>query len=788
MKTVETFHRFCEVAPRSVKARGHLLEFLQRQQSGLSGNFREQGYPYNTVMWDGEFKVQFREHEDHGRPLPVPGINAWWPYEQISYLLDGLERLGILLDNQENQDLFKRNLDAILERKSADGRLGGPGYGFESEWPLAVFFRGVKAYCEANGDEQVIRDFQTHYLALDEKALAGEFRYITNLEGMLIIYGMTGDRRLLEKAVRCYELHNKLFKQRDSYNALYLDRMLEDQRIVMHGVSLSEELKLPVLLYLYSGEARYLQAARHALQTILDNHEQMTGVPSTNEFTTGRDPLQGYESCVITDFSWTLGYFLMAEAQGQDADLIEKIIYNALPGSITKDFTALQYFSSANQVVSTAFSNHSLFLHGTAPLRQYRPDHFAQCCAGNIHRAMPNFVLRMWMLDRDNGQAPAAVMYGPSALDCTYDGVQVHIEEKTLYPYSEEVRFEFTLDQALEMPFTLRIPQWCSNAALLLDGRKLDYALEPGKFVTIRELWQNKSELVLKLPMHVERKSDRQWQWFERGALVYSCNIPHEESREKAQRFTPRSFVPVGDWNFVPANDGLPEVVENPNPDYVLDDPPVKLRLKVRRISNYDSLDRQFFTPDVPLFYKVQGEVETIDLVPFGSTITRITAFPDLVERQAVPVVSARAIGPYPYNWRLPMEVQQFEPEFYSDWEFIDKTANAVQINRDGYVDLVHHFRCSQQVMAYLQFRIWAEESGKATLALAVSDGAIGYLNGQKILCIEPQTCGEFMAPFWFEVNLQAGYNFLRLKVVDSITPEQFRDAWGAKLQVFKTK
>jgi hypothetical protein len=31
-----------------------------------------------------------------------------------------------------------------------------------------------------------------------------------------------------------------------------------------------------------------------------------------------------------------------------------KVIFNALPGSITKDFHALQYFSCPNQVIATS--------------------------------------------------------------------------------------------------------------------------------------------------------------------------------------------------------------------------------------------------------------------------------------------------------------------------------------------------------------------------------------------------------------------------------------------------
>ena len=35
----------------------------------------------------------------------------------------------------------------------------------------------------------------------------------------------------------------------------------------------------------------------------------------------------------------------------------------------------------------------------------YRAAHDTECCAGNINRAMPNYVTRMWMRAQDSGLA-----------------------------------------------------------------------------------------------------------------------------------------------------------------------------------------------------------------------------------------------------------------------------------------------------------------------------------------------------------------------------------------------
>ena len=117
----------------------------------------------------------------------------------------------------------------------------------------------------------------------------------------------------------------------------------------MHGVTYCEEMKLPMLLYAYTGEQKYLDAAVRADEKLLRHHLLPDGVPSSNEHLDGNDPLTSHETCDITDYTWSLGYYLMTTGDAVYADAIEKAVFNAGPGAVTKDFKALQYFSSVNQ-------------------------------------------------------------------------------------------------------------------------------------------------------------------------------------------------------------------------------------------------------------------------------------------------------------------------------------------------------------------------------------------------------------------------------------------------------
>ena len=141
----------------------------------------------------------------------------------------------------------------------------------------------------------------------------------------------------------------------------------------------------------------------------------------------------------------------------------------------------------------------------------------------------------------------------------------------------------------------------------------------------------------------------------------------------------------------------------------------------------------------------------------------------------------------YPYHETLPLEEQVFEPESMDDWELWDRSGDVIQCDGTGYFDLISRFRTAENVLTYLQIRFYSEQAGEAVLALGVSDGCIGWLNGEKILTVEPPVSGEMTAPLWFHVRVRAGHNFLRLKVADGLTPDQHRVSWGAKLEAFRT-
>lgn len=638
-----------------------LEETLRRQKEGLTGHPEAMDYPYNSPLWAGELK---RDSDSRGAD--------WWRFEQTAYYLDGLTRLGYITDDEELLNVWNNNLEYVLshplpfkkgetytEKEIAEmndfvaqitadpkvddykkyralrnrqmmeiraedrpeGRLGS-----ETEsmaWPFAVFFRAMKACYEATGDPRIPAALEKNYLSYSVKELCLS-RFIVNIEGMLWTWAITGNDELLRRAEYIWQ---------NASAELNPANCMDDKPFNMHGVTMNEMLKLPMILYAYTGKEEYLQQALNADRKMEEANMLVDGVNSSTEGLAGNGFLASHETCDITDYTWTMGYFLSTTGDVQWADRIERCMFNAAFGCITKDFKAMQYFSCPNQFISTGTSDHNAFKYGKTWM-QYRPIHETECCIGNLHRYFPNYVSRMWMKDRKGH--PVATLYGPS--EVVYDlgdGLTVKIEEITDYPFDERIKFNFTFyrngrisHRKHQMDFTYRIPKWCTLH-------------KPGFRTESRE-WKSGDVFTVVLTTDaVMKKGPSGGYSLNWGPLLFALNIPAEAVEDTAvydnlagkksanPDFKSWSLTPAGKWNYLLVSHDI-KVIKTNVGGYPFDPEsvPVKLRVKVCEIDGW-TLKEDRFTSEIPSnFDIVPGSLTTIDLVPYGSTLLRLSSFP----------------------------------------------------------------------------------------------------------------------------------------------------------------
>ena len=644
LASAKNYSVFTEGLIKDITPKGWLLEYLQRMKEGMTGHPEALSYPYNTCLWAGDIP----RNGDYGQD--------WWRYEQTAYYTDGLLRLGYLLKDQELISKGEEGIQYTLNHPQSNGRLGNGV--ISSLWPQAVFFRALKAYYEVTGDRKVRTALTNNYNSMTTTDLCNGRRHIVNIEGMMWLYGQQPQSALLTKAKTAYknggfELDSKVAGAEDF---LYI-----------HGVTYSEMLKIPMLLYAYTGDKSYLNLALNAERRLERDHLLPDGVPSSEEYTVGNDIDQVHETCDIIDYTWSLGYFLTATGEAEWADRIERAVFNAGPACHTKDFRSLQYFSGLNQILCTGNSDNTYFKRGST-WQAYRPTHETECCAGNIHRLMPNFASRMWLRGENN--AIVAAMYSPSEIAFKVGDDSVRIAEETHYPFSGHIDFRFSMKNATEFPFQFRIPGWCKKYTVKVNGESLPLrgGLEGSAsgFATLNRQFQDGDIVSVDFEMKPQicTLNADQGQYVECGPLLYCYAIPQTMTEDtnvysnmagkvpENPDFKCWSITPSGKWNYgmKQGEQQLTLVTDENllNSAYPFDKEtaPVSIEVDVTPVK-WTILDNRYnpVTPSTNTTV-ANGSAQKIRLIPYGCTELRLTVFPTLSQSSEKTLTEQLLVNP----------------------------------------------------------------------------------------------------------------------------------------------
>lgn len=642
---VKNYAKFLEEPASRIVPEGWLLRFLELQREGLTGHIEAAGAPFDRISWG---KTDGENAASNGGQAP-----GWWSFEQTGYHLDGMERLSLLLRDRAMHRKAKDILYAVLDRADGDGYLGPENLKNSTgwnRWPHVVFFRALLAEYAAKKDPRILAAIKKHY----ESATCAHDRArdVVNVEPMLLTYLATGDETLLSMAKTCFASYNE-----DCTDDNCARAQLSSAKAYAHGVTYNEYSKLGALLYICTGDRAYLKPSVHAYKKI-DRYQMLPdGLHCSNEFLLDNDYMQSHETCDVSDYTWALGYLLMATGDGGYADRIERCIFNAGIGSVEEHFRALQYFSCPNQLILNGSSNHNAFLRGSAWM-SYRPNPGTECCAGNVHRFMPNYCARMWMR---NKRSVAAALYGPSSYRI---GAGERIVEDTAYPYEDEIRFVFRLKKPRAFPLVLRVPGWCSSPEAYVNGKKAEIAPKKGFFALART-WEDGDRVVLRLPSEARFVDYKDGVYVERGPLLYAYGMKGNRTVDLSAptpdpAFPSFAITPDKPFNYALVTSKPPVFRRAACKDepFTMEKTPCFITVSARKVPGYKITERKtveavnnlyvrpwkyekktgrfVFTPRIPARATVEkgekGALEKLTLIPYGAAKVRLTVFPKLKE------------------------------------------------------------------------------------------------------------------------------------------------------------
>ncbi len=269
-------------------------------------------------------------------------------------------------------------------------------------------------------------------------------------------------------------------------------------------------------LYRIRPDEELLQPTNHAIDFLLQtNGAAITGGAGQQECWTddqdGRGPLA--ETCASAYLMRTYESLLRLEGDSRYGDLMERTLYNTLFAAQSPDGRKIRYYAP---------------IEGP---REYHPGD-TYCCPCNYRRIVAELP---GMIYYRTAKGMAINLYTASETTVEIDGgVAVGVRQETGYPSFGHVVIHLDPSRPAMFPLQLRIPAWCKEAKITVNGRAVEGPCGGGRFFTLTEQWKSGDRVVLDMPMPWRLVRGRQRQAGRvavmRGPLVLCLNPQqHEE-------------------------------------------------------------------------------------------------------------------------------------------------------------------------------------------------------------------------------------------------------------------
>jgi hypothetical protein len=401
-----------------------------------------------------------------------------------------------------------------------------------------------------------------------------------------------------------------------------------------HNVNVEQALKLPVVCYQLSQRPADRDALSLGLAHLMREHGLSCGINSGTEFLSGSASVQGVELCSIVEAMLSLETAVRITGDASLADRLETISFNALPAALANNIKAHQYYTLPNNVI--AINGGHGFNQDYANATLPGPNSGYPYCRYNLHMGWPKLVQNSWAATADGGLALMA--YAPTVVNALAGGQQVQVTEDTGYPFEDQVR----LRVSVAFPFVLRIPGWCSNATVTVNGQAQSGVLS-GSFCRLERTWTNGDLVLVNLPMPIQTQiGPSRAVALNRGPVLYSLQI--------GENWTVRTPDPLGlgfdefevrpttPWNYAlqldPANPSASLTFTSLTPPanpFDSAQPSVSMLASARQLPGWTNGWRgthAFEPPTSPV--ASSSSLDTVTLVPFGSQHLRVSWFPYL--------------------------------------------------------------------------------------------------------------------------------------------------------------
>ena len=431
-----------------------------------------------AVDVDGDFLQPFLDPQASGG------------YIGLGKFVDALTRLCAYSHDKDLLGLKKHVIDQIVRTQEADGYFGmmHPDHRVWKLWDVhetAYLIYGLSVDYELTGAgaslaaaQKMAGHVMPTMLAEPDRLIedGGSIFHVATLgidKAMINLWRLTGDGQYLDFCVRRlgmadwdYPIVEGRWGDVQGHAYAYLARCLAQ-----------------LWYYRITGDRLLLASTRRAIDFLLRSDGLLiSGSCGMSECWHSNQDGAGnpQESCTAAYVLMVLDDLLRLEGDSLYGDIMEREIHNALFAAQSPDGRRIRYFTP---------------LEGR---RHYFPND-TYCCPNNFRRTIAR--LPQCIYYRATGGV-LVNLYAPSSATIELpDGVTVTLRQETDYPNSGRVMLHVEPSRSAEFAVQLRIPRWCKEANVTVNGEPVSETITPGTFATIQRHWSTGDRVAIELPM-----------------------------------------------------------------------------------------------------------------------------------------------------------------------------------------------------------------------------------------------------------------------------------------------
>ncbi|NLF19043.1 MAG: glycoside hydrolase family 127 protein [Lentisphaerae bacterium] len=262
------------------------------------------------------------------------------------------------------------------------------------------------------------------------------------------------------------------------------------------------------------------------------------------------------ETCASIALMFFAQRMLHLEADGQYADVIEQALYNGLLSGVSLDGTRF-FYANPLAVYPKAFG----FGMNRFPAER-QPWFGCACCPPNLARVLAS--LGAFAYATSPGTAWVN-LYAVGSADLDLGTARLRLTQVTDYPWDGHVAITVQPRQTAAFTLALRLPGWCTDPAISVNGTPVDIASVRRKgYAHLARTWSPGDCVELTLPMPVRRvrahpsvRHDAGRVALQRGPVLYcleeddngpdlaALSLPRRAAVRVDRRGSPFAGVPV---------------------------------------------------------------------------------------------------------------------------------------------------------------------------------------------------------------------------------------------------